>query len=363
MKRRWLVVLVLAMLIIPLTHIQAQDSTIDPPPASYAEVEASYNAFVETTTAQGSAVIDQFLNQEFDAIYEQFSPEMQAEVSLEQLETGYMQITAAAPIGERVGFRALSAAGERLYSEVYDWNALHLVLVTAFGEDDTITGLSLHMFAPQPGDPAAGYKNKTSFRLPFDGLWYTFWGGADRLHNYHVDAPPQRHAYDFVIWNDGSTFTGDGTANTDYYVYGQTVLAPAAGEVVHVVNDLPESLPQIETDADHPAGNHVILKVAENEYLFLAHMQPGSILVKVGDSVEPGQPIGLVGNSGNTSEPHLHIHLQNTPDLFSYDDDGAITGFPPDTIGLPLPFSGYLADGEPVESGSPQGGLFVQHVS
>ena len=67
---------------------------------------------------------------------------------------------------------------------------------------------------------------------------------------------------------------------------------------------------------------------------YLAHMQRNSVRVAVGDVVKPGDVLGLVGNSGNTSEPHLHIHVQNVADFFD-----------PNAVGLPLEFENYLANG------------------
>ena len=198
-----------------------------------------------------------------------------------------------------------------------------------------------------------------SFRLPFAGLWFVGWGGPDFLHNYHVGAPPQRHAYDFLVWKDGSTFSGDGTSNEDYYAYGQPVFAPANGTVVRAVDGLPDVKPQVETDGAHPAGNHVVIEVAEGAYLYIAHLQRGSLLVAEGDRVAAGQEIGRVGNSGNTTEPHIHIHLQDMPDMFAVDENGVITSFT-DAIGLPLAFSDIEVNGKPFAEGIPLGGQFVQ---
>jgi len=69
-------------------------------------------------------------------------------------------------------------------------------------------------------------------------------------------------------------------------------------------------------------GNCVIIRLAKHDYAVLAHLAPHSFRVKVGDKVKPGQVLGKCGNSGNSSEPHLHFHLQNTAAL----QDG--TGFP-----------------------------------
>jgi murein DD-endopeptidase MepM/ murein hydrolase activator NlpD len=77
-------------------------------------------------------------------------------------------------------------------------------------------------------------------------------------------------------------------------------------------------------------------------------MQKGSVRVQQGDDVRAGDLLGLVGNSGNTSEPHIHIHVQDAEDFFA-----------PDTMGLPLQFTDFLADGQPSELGVPAQGQFI----
>ena len=62
------------------------------------------------------------------------------------------------------------------------------------------------------------------------------------------------------------------------------------------------------------AGNHVVIEMARGRYVLLAHLMRGSVVVQVGETVSPGQLIGKCGNSGNTSEPHLHLQVQNLPD-------------------------------------------------
>lgn len=99
----------------------------------------------------------------------------------------------------------------------------------------------------------------------------------------------------------------------------------------------------------HPAGNHVIIQTAADEYLLIAHMQEGSVQVGKDDHVVAGEQLGLVGNSGNTSESHIHIHIQDSSDFFA-----------PSAVGLPLRFSGYLANGESVDPGGPVQGEFVE---
>ncbi|RPI93978.1 MAG: hypothetical protein EHM39_12505 [Chloroflexi bacterium] len=354
--------LLVMLLALPIAGVRAQDDpAVEPPPADYGEVAAAYTEMENTTITDANRMIDLMLSGDFAAIYEQFSDEVKALVTVEQLETGYQQVTSAGPLGELISSRAIAVNSQRVYIAQYAWGDNAITLTVAFNAAGEISGLNFVPVTPLLGDPRADYQSAVVFRLPFDGLWNTFWGGPDVLHNYHVAAAPPRHAYDFVVWKDGSTFGGDGTSLEDYYAYGQPALAPADGEVITVVNDLPEVTPQVEMDPAHPAGNHVVIQVAEGEYLFIAHMQPGSIQVEVGDMVDAGQVIGLTGNSGSSSEPHIHIHLQDTPEMFTTDESGTIIGLS-DAQGLPLVFTFYLANGEPVAAGVPIGGQFVQNA-
>lgn len=93
-----------------------------------------------------------------------------------------------------------------------------------------------------------------------------------------------------------------------YTIYGTAVFAPCTGEVIAAQGDLPDmQVPQV--DRDHMAGNHVLLRCQQADVL-LGHFKPGSLRVAMGDQVTTGGLIAAVGNSGNTGEPHLHIHAQ-----------------------------------------------------
>jgi len=194
----------------------------------------------------------------------------------------------------------------------------------------------------------SGNANKISnvrFRVPFDEPVTIFWGGDVQDVNYHVIAPDQRWAYDIVaIDAKGQTARGSGKALTDYYIYDRPVLAPAYGAVVRAFDGDPDMpIGELGGGTD-PGGNQIVLRVADDEYLFLCHLKPGSVRVKKGDVVSAGQEIARIGNSGNTSEPHLHIHLQDELDFGE---------------GLPLYFYGYKSDGKYVERGMPRGGIEI----
>jgi murein DD-endopeptidase MepM/ murein hydrolase activator NlpD len=91
-----------------------------------------------------------------------------------------------------------------------------------------------------------------------------------------------------------------------YAIYGRAVLSPCDGTVLEAVGSLPD-LPIGERDSSQPAGNHVVIR-CHGVRVELAHLQRASVRVTAGDAVRAGTPLGLVGNSGNTSEPHLHVH-------------------------------------------------------
>jgi hypothetical protein len=127
----------------------------------------------------------------------------------------------------------------------------------------------------------------------------------------------QRFAIDWVkIDEQNKTFKGDSLKNSSYYAYGNDALAVADGVVTEVKDGIPENVPGITSRAvpitlETVGGNHVIVDLGQGRYAFYAHLQPGKIRVHVGDHVKRGQVLGLVGNSGNSTEPHLHFHISD----------------------------------------------------
>jgi hypothetical protein len=112
-----------------------------------------------------------------------------------------------------------------------------------------------------------------------------------------------------------STFEGDPDDNASYFTFGQPAVAVADAEVVTVVDDLEDAPPHVflTLPLKDLGGNRVVLKLREGVYAFYGHLKKGSVLVEVGDAVERGEQIAELGNSGNTSESHLHFHLMNGP--------------------------------------------------
>ncbi len=129
----------------------------------------------------------------------------------------------------------------------------------------------------------------------------------------------QRFATDWIkLGPDGKAWQGDSTVNANWYGYGDSLVAVAAGTVVAVKDGIIENVPFSPTMAvpitlETVAGNHVIIDLGGGNHAFYAHIVPGTVAVKVGDRVKPGQLVGLLGNSGNSTAPHLHFHIGDQP--------------------------------------------------
>jgi len=189
-----------------------------------------------------------------------------------------------------------------------------------------------------------GQPSTVPFRLPLDGPVTVAWGGPTFRTNYHVASPPERWAYDLLVTSDGRSHRGAAATAVDYLSYGRDVRAPADGRIVALHDGDPDALPG-RPDRGRRAGNHVVIEVGPAEYLFIAHLRAHSLRVAVGDIVLQDQVVGQVGNSGNSSEPHVHLHLQDTPTLESGE-------------GIPLTFVDYRLVGTTsiVPRGFPLGG-------
>jgi hypothetical protein len=113
-----------------------------------------------------------------------------------------------------------------------------------------------------------------------------------------------------------ATSQGDPTKNESYYTFGQPAIAVADGTVVTAVNNLPEAPPKtfLPLPLKDLGGNRIVLKIRDGVYVLYGHLMTGSITVKPGDTVKRGDVIARLGNSGNTSESHLHFHVMNGPE-------------------------------------------------
>ena len=145
------------------------------------------------------------------------------------------------------------------------------------------------------------------------GVYFIGQGGGSSDVNHHFLNQSQRFALDILRlnWLTMRAWGFFPRRLGHYAIYGTQVLCPVAGVVTAVVDGLPDMDPLVQRDADHIAGNHVVIRcVSTDTFVGLAHLLAGSIQARVGDTVSMGQPLARVGNSGNTTEPHLHIHAK-----------------------------------------------------
>ncbi len=154
-----------------------------------------------------------------------------------------------------------------------------------------------------------GKKTFVAVKLPFWGNWSVSQG-----HNgKYTHQGEWQHAWDFVIVNNrGKQFKNEGLTREDYYCYGKSVIAPADGIVVQVVDHV-EDNPIGDVNTMENWGNTVVIK--HNDYLYskVSHLQKGSVEVSIGQTVKFGTILGKCGNSGRSAYPHLHFQLQATP--------------------------------------------------
>ena len=156
-----------------------------------------------------------------------------------------------------------------------------------------------------------------SLSLPFSGRWFVAQAGDTPNVNHHMSSPAQAYGVDFakVGGPNGRELTRrKPTTVEDFYSWDETVLAPADGIVTAVVAHLPDN-PLGSKDLQNPAGNHIVIRVDQGQYVFLAHLKQNTTTIGPGERVRRAQPLGLCGNSGNSDFPHVHLHVQDTATL------------------------------------------------
>jgi pimeloyl-ACP methyl ester carboxylesterase len=196
----------------------------------------------------------------------------------------------------------------------------HRVTATPVGKSfyagkDTVTAAPLAVSRAQP----------IRLRPPLEGSgWVDLTGCCTGVPNHRHALfsaagrlfASQEFAIDFMRFGpEDRLFTGDSGNASNYFGYGAPVLAVADATVVAVSDHLQDQMPLDPkpvpaTEAD---GNFIMLNLGGGHYANYAHLAPGSITVKVGERVEAGQQMALVGNTGQTGVPHLHFHVMDRP--------------------------------------------------
>jgi hypothetical protein len=153
------------------------------------------------------------------------------------------------------------------------------------------------------------------------GEFYVIAGGSNPSVNQHGDFALDVGKLNALGLSASGFFPED---LQKYAAFGAEIVAPCAGEVISTENTRPNRKPLDPDGEDRTGGNHVVIFCAGHS-VQLAHMQAGTVTVSAGDQVAVGQLLGKVGNSGNTTGPHLHINAARGRYLFVRSDDRVLT--------------------------------------
>lgn len=318
----------LLLLLLILVNYQVEGQTTDSP--------------VEAVTGK----LERYYNHDaYDSIFALLSPSMQQHLPQSEAHQFFLDLKAA--------------AGKMMKREAVENKSQEVTYKTAFQRGVFAFNISLddnnkiNGFAIKPylSDSLPKLdRNITALEVPFSGSWTVVWGGDTPEQNYHIDNQAQKGAFDFlIVGENGKTYRSNGRTNEDYYAFGQEVTAPCDAEVVTVVDGIKDNVPG-EMNPVYIPGNTVVLRSPAGEHLVFAHLKQHSVTVRQGEKVKQGQVLGLCGNSGNSSEPHLHFHLQNVEEMYK-------------ATGAKVYFEKILVDGEVQESYSPIRGQVVQGLS
>jgi hypothetical protein len=271
-------------------------------------------SFGQTEKSTYKTIVDRFeVNynaDNFEEIFASFSPEMQTALPLDKTKdflSGLKQQVGKITKRDFVKYEKSYASYKTSFERAL------FALNISIDNNSKINGLFVKPFKADSLPKLE--RNKTKLTLPFKDEWTVVWGGDTKELNYHVESEAQKNAFDIIITDDkGKSFKTTGEKNEDYYAFGKELIAPCDGEVVLVVDGVKDNIPGTLNPIYIP-GNTVVIKTVNNEYLYFAHFKQYSIVVKQGQKLKQGQLIGLCGNSGNSSEPHLHFHIQNVEDM------------------------------------------------
>jgi uncharacterized protein DUF3887/peptidase M23-like protein len=248
--------------------------------------------------------------EDYESIFNMYDDNMRVALPLNKSNTFFAQNLKA-------------GLGKILTMEFYKTNQTAYIYKTTFenGIFDILISLDknnlingLYVSSHKPDNLPKLDRNITKMILPFREEWTVFWGGITVEDNYHVAYENQNGAYDLVISKNEKTFEDNRSKNINFYVFGKEIIAPCDAKVVKVITGVHDNIPG-EMNPKQVTGNTIVLETTNNEYILFAHFKENSIVVKEGQNVKQGDLLGLCGNSGNSSEPHLHLSLQNVKDM------------------------------------------------
>lgn len=260
------------------------------------------NMSVSNMPIIGEDIASALANEQFESLYKQFSTELQQIVSLED----FIALSQDFFAGEQLFSLASSSTLNDYRTYIWHSQAKDKGLLAILDAQEVIIGIQLLPLDLHPETDEL--YSEVEYQLPYKDDWFVYWGGQNTLLNYHYAYEHMRYAYDFVKVKDGYSYKGDPLNNDSYYAFNQDVVAPATGVVIAVIDGIEDNKPG-EMNEQQPEGNMVIIEHEHGEQSMLAHFKQHSIVVKVGDKVEAGQLLGKTGNSGHSSEAHIHFQV------------------------------------------------------
>jgi len=250
-------------------------------------------------------------NKDAQAIYNMFDDNMKEAVSLKSMEAIITSFQSSYGNLNSTEFVEKKGTVE-VYLGVFKNGKQHINI--SLNKENQINGL---LFKPIQDREAKITRNSTPLQLPFKGDWFVVWGGDTKAQNYHVISQSQKNAFDFlIIGKNNKTYERSGTRNEDYFAFGKPLYAVCDATIITVIDGILDNAPG-NMNPKNATGNTVILKTENEEYIVYAHFENETIVVKEGDTVKKGQYLGNCGNSGNSTEPHLHLHIQDGPNLLT----------------------------------------------
>ncbi len=276
------------------------------------------------------AILSTFEAADFPVVYKDPLPQS-SEFNVSKIDKYYFAVQVPIPLTQ-------AAPANISHRIVLRDSVLHTEVVAEGGTFQPRTSESPRVISSPHKGKYWIYHNQSS-------LDYHYWYAAFIDGNIYTS---EKFAFDTQRTDEKmvDTSSGDPKKNESYFNYKDTLYAVASGKVVHLADGRPENSGDARDmplkTADDYGGNYLILDISGGYYAVYAHCVPNKFLVKTGDTVLEGQPIGLCGNSGNSMNPHLHFQLIDKPDFYfsqglpfvfkKYTKIGAVVFYP--TVGI-----------------------------
>lgn len=254
-----------------------------------------------------SRMVDLMNKGRYLTIRDDFSPSALAKLPEDRTKTVFANLRQRVGKVERLDAPWVQAEGKAVFPITFEKGVLGLELT--LDDQNRISGLRILPYKEAFPDLGA---HQTPITLPFGGRWRVMWGGDNRQTSKYFGNRARHHAREFVIADRyGKTYVEEGKRNRDYFAFGRPVVAPAVGVVVKVVNNIADNKPH-SPNPFAGLGNVVVIQHATNEVSVLGHLMYDSITVKTGEVVKVQQPIARCGNSGDSTQPSIYYHLQDS---------------------------------------------------